>query len=161
MGAATVGAQLARASSTGWDGDAAEALDVGARPGCSSGGYHLASDASHHPGPCDVSLMPLPSYLGCYGRGPGEGNARRPPRPPLGRPHYFGTEPQLVESVADHEGSGWATKNAHITSLALMAELCGPSARVSDRGREGPPGHSWPSPTMEYSWTSDPAEHGA
>src|ERR1700683_4534602 len=29
--------------------------------GCCSGEYHLPSEASHHPGPCDESLILLPS----------------------------------------------------------------------------------------------------
>jgi hypothetical protein len=33
--------------------------DIGG-PVHNSGGYHFPSDANHHPGPCEVSLMSLP-----------------------------------------------------------------------------------------------------
>jgi len=51
---------------------------------------------------------------------------------------------------------GWARKKAHMIALALIAVLCGPRREVTDLGRGGPPGHSWPSPAIEYRSTAEP-----
>src|SRR5664279_6115957 len=92
IGAAAAGAQLARASSAG-------PVEVPAAPGCSSGGYHCPSEASHQPGPCEVLLMPAPSFsLPWYGPPFGQGNALRPARSSdVGRLHYFGAAPCTIK----------------------------------------------------------------
>src|ERR1700691_3587560 len=53
-------------------------------------------------------------------------------------------------------GSGCALKNCHMSVSAFTAFDCGPSTSVYLGGSVGPPGHSWPSPTIVYNMTSAP-----
>ena len=82
---------------------------------CNSGGYQRPSAAIHRPGYSDPSLIPGPvsASFAAYGAQADSGNDLRPP------PGGSGQE------------SGWATKNAHMVELALIAVVCGPRERVN------------------------------
>ena len=56
----------------GGPGGGVAQVSAGGTAGAWSGGYHLPSEASHHPGPCDWSLMDRP-----YDAGRADSPARR------------------------------------------------------------------------------------
>ena len=60
--------------------------------------------------------------------------------------HHYMAAHRLCLGAGAAQGSGWASKNDHMSWFASMPWNWGPRTLVRLAGRGGPPGQVWPAP---------------